>query len=1570
MYSSGPGSQQRYGARGPKSQGTWPRSLAKKAPDDMVMLNVTGDNILIWKNVTAVCFEAKYGSIAGYVRNNAYPVREVFSAETLQQRFPAITPAMSTKMILENMTTVVKEEKKDEERKFEMFALLERVVTAEGWNRVKSREGFAEAETRKCPLMLLRIIVMEHSLKMNNVTDNEARYIAEDRYHKILMHSEASLAEYGDEFQLCVSNMETLKCEGIPSEERMARHFMMKLDRDRYGGYMRDVLNDDRNGVRAMPDTRQRIVDGARMHIPTPVRRSDAPDRQGMPTVYALSAKQLKHPCKNCNKLGHWVKDCPEPDSRKSGEEKEIQAPAVRHAEADYVNTEDLSDEAIFGYVFALTKEMAARLDPREVAIDTFANVNFICNKDLLPERRKSEMTVKGFNESKKTAEVGLLPGFGDAVYAPWAGVNGLAMCLIEEKYTVTYFQQNRIEVRINDDFVLKFLYKAKLGCYACMFDEEIMFKLSEHETRFNYHYCNMAMVSEQEKGRTTKEVIAARKARIMMRRLYYPADSALVRTITKGAMVECSVTGRDVVLATEVYGKDVASLKGKTKDRKPQHFTKLLVPLMSQKEQVVYADVFHWRQVNFIIFIIKPLRLVMVQWLPKLDTPNVKAAVMTVCNKIEARGYTVQEVVVDPFKSLASLAGLLPRNITVVGSRAHVADAEVEIRTVKERVRSSTHGLPYNAPRRLVRWQVYGAVMTYNMLLRQGQTVSSRELFTGVKTNYSRDVRAEFGEYVQAHVSPSEMNIRGTQERTVGAVALISADNDRGTWWFMGLTKGTFFRADRWTTMPVTDVVIEALNKMHGEDEKDNSKKKKRSVALAPEDIDETRTMIQNTEERDTEVQALGPATEMAGPEEEEVLTVDIMPEEEVDVVDIEDEATSRREYEHSLERVATAQSELDEFNRMESEELELVEFDREEVTERGEEEEELTDINEEDKEVGEGKDENDEMGLADPYDNFTGLLGARMVGGTRRSCRIDDRRRKVEQTLKVPTRRCVEERIAQAYKLSIVKEEKRAAHVYRISVKQALKKNEKASKASMMKELRQIVDKDVFDILEKANLSKRQLRKAIRSSMFLTEKFTASGEFDKLKARLVAGGDGQDKSLYENLSSPTVAQETIMMVLAIAAIEKRKVATIDITGAYLECDIDEDDEVIMTIDPFLAKLLSQIDPTVSQKTDEKGVIYVRLKKALYGCVQSAKLWYDKLCKVLEDDGYVKNDYDGCLFNKIVDGVQVTVAFHVDDLLITSVRGEMVDELEALLKSKFQAITINKSDKHSYLAMNMLVDTEGIHLDMIAYIDKCLEGKKIGRSTYSPATDDLFEVPEDGVLLCELEKKMFHSDVAKLLYLAKRTRGQILTAVSHLSGRVNVATADDQVKLDRVFAYLSTTKDEVLHLKSGGSVIPEVYIDASFGVHSDGTSRTGMVIMLAGAAIACWSSKQKLVTKSSTEAEVVALSDGLTNALWMREMVLAQGYKLAPTRIYEDNEGVLKIMKSGRSPKHRTRHLNIRHFFARDRVQTGDIELVYKPTGEMIADMMTKPVTGRLFNKLGSELTGNACQRTKESSE
>jgi hypothetical protein len=141
---------------------------------------------------------------------------------------------------------------------------------------------------------------------------------------------------------------------------------------------------------------------------------------------------------------------------------------------------------------------------------------------------------------------------------------------------------------------------------------------------------------------------------------------------------------------------------------------------------------------------------------------------------------------------------------------------------------------------------------------------------------------------------------------------------------------------------------------------------------------------------------------------------------------------------------------------------------------------------------------------------------LGARFIAGQRRSHRIESKQGSSEP-------------------------------IGSLSVAKALKKNEKASRKSILSELKQIVDKSVWEVIEKSSLTKVQLRKAIRSSMFLKEKFTSDGEFEKLKARLVAGGDSQDKALYDNISSPTVAQETVMMVLAIAAIEKRKIATID---------------------------------------------------------------------------------------------------------------------------------------------------------------------------------------------------------------------------------------------------------------------------------------------------------------------------------------------------------------------------------------------------------------------------------------
>jgi hypothetical protein len=117
---------------------------------------------------------------------------------------------------------------------------------------------------------------------------------------------------------------------------------------------------------------------------------------------------------------------------------------------------------------------------------------------------------------------------------------------------------------------------------------------------------------------------------------------------------------------------------------------------------------------------------------------------------------------------------------------------------------------------------------------------------------------------------------------------------------------------------------------------------------------------------------------------------------------------------------------------------------------------------------------------------------------------------------------------------------------------------------------------------------------------------------------------------------------------------------------------------------------------------------------------------------------------------------------------------------------------------------------------------------------------------------------------VAKILYLAKRTRPECFTAVAYLATRASRCTEDDWEKLTRLLRYVNDSKERGIVFRPGKEGIAvRVFFDASYGVHADGKSHTGSCIVVGGVgAVHCKSVKQQIVTKSSTEAELVALSD------------------------------------------------------------------------------------------------------------
>ena len=98
-------------------------------------------------------------------------------------------------------------------------------------------------------------------------------------------------------------------------------------------------------------------------------------------------------------------------------------------------------------------------------------------------------------------------------------------------------------------------------------------------------------------------------------------------------------------------------------------------------------------------------------------------------------------------------------------------------------------------------------------------------------------------------------------------------------------------------------------------------------------------------------------------------------------------------------------------------------------------------------------------------------------------------------------------------------------------------------------------------------------------------------------------------------------------------------------------------------------------------------------------------------------------------------------------------------------------------------------------------------------------------------------------------------------------------------------------------------------------------------------------STKQKIVSKSSTEAELIGLSDSLTQVLWTRYFLRAQGYDVGAVTVYQDNKSAILLAENGRmSSSQRTRHINIRYFFVKDRIDGGEIKVEHMPTEEMLA--------------------------------
>ena len=427
----------------------------------------------------------------------------------------------------------------------------------------------------------------------------------------------------------------------------------------------------------------------------------------------------------------------------------------------------------------------------------------------------------------------------------------------------------------------------------------------------------------------------------------------------------------------------------------------------------------------------------------------------------------------------------------------------------------------------------------------------------------------------------------------------------------------------------------------------------------------------------------------------------------------------------------------------------------------------------------------------------------------------------------------------------------------------------------------------------------------------------------------------------------------------------EGRVVVTADVPGAFLHSDVK--DIVYVVLDGALVEILVRSNPKYKQyiHTTKQGkqLVYLRLRKALYGTITAARLFWENITEKLIKYGFKLNPYDQCVANMNIEGSQCTIAWHVDDLKISHKSEHVIDGVLDYLAGFYGKLSITRGNRHTYVGMDLHFPGNGtVEISMRHYLEEALEmfPSELTGNVNSPAADYLFEVNQKCEKLPEARRQLLHSIVAKLLYVANKGRPDIYVPVAFLCSRVAIADNDDWKKLTRLLKYIKSTIDLKLTLSATNLSVIKWYVDAAYGVRDDRKSQSGTTMTLGHGVLVGKSIKQKRNTKSSTEAEFMAASDASSQVLWTKQFMECQGYKIDKAIMYQDNQSAILLERNGRlSCGKNTKHLSIRYFFITDYISTGDIEVQYCPTEEMVADFFTKPLQGSPFKKFRDMILG-----------
>lgn len=499
--------------------------------------------------------------------------------------------------------------------------------------------------------------------------------------------------------------------------------------------------------------------------------------------------------------------------------------------------------------------------------------------------------------------------------------------------------------------------------------------------------------------------------------------------------------------------------------------------------------------------------------------------------------------------------------------------------------------------------------------------------------------------------------------------------------------------------------------------------------------------------------------------------------------------------------------------------------------------------------------------------------------------------------------------------------------------NIQEALQKPEWA--AAVTEEVQALVKNGTWEIT-----TIPEGKRPVGCKWIFSVKYNADGSINRYKARLVAKGFTQSYGVdYEETFAPVAKLNSVRVLLSLAANLDWPLHQLDIKNAFLNGELEE--EVYMQIPPGLES------PNTSN-------MVCRLRKSLYGLKQSPRAWFDRLTRVVKEDGFVQCQTDHTMFAKhSMDGKIALFIVYVDDIVITGDDYDQIKHLKSLLANEFEVKDLGQLKY--FLGMEIARTKNGIYVSQRKYtLDLLKETGMLGCKAANTPIEPVKRSEEESI---PADKDRYQSLVGKLIYLT-HTRPDIGFAVSLASRYMSNPTETHMKTVNRILQYLKGSPGRGLYFQKNSNRGIEVYTDSDWaGCLSDRKSTTGYCTFVWGNMVTWRSKKQSVVARSSAEAEFRAMAQGICEGIWLKRMLdeirIPTNYTM---RILCDNKAAISIAKN---PVHhdRTKHVEIDRHFIKEKIDQEIIRVDHIPSCKQTADIMTKALPRNIYENIRSNL-------------